>query len=129
MVNRVALEQITSMLERTQMRMLRWMMGIERIDKIRTEIRTRVGVANMSEKIREARLKWFGHVEGKTEEKSYASKLPLSGVRASSRFHASLIELCLFFACLTFIVQRIYLCYFVGFACLEFKASSTRVPT
>ena len=45
------------------------MMGIKRIEKIRNEeIRARAGVANISEKIREARLRWFGHVERKTEE-------------------------------------------------------------
>ena len=37
-----------------QMRMLRWMMGIKRIEKIRNEgIRARAGVANISENIRE----------------------------------------------------------------------------
>ena len=44
----------------------RWMMGIKRIEKIRTEeIRAWAGVANISETIREARLR---HVERKTEE-------------------------------------------------------------
>ena len=32
------------------------------------EIRARTGVAKISEKIREARLRWLGHVERKTEE-------------------------------------------------------------
>ncbi len=55
--------------ETTEMRMLRWMMGIKRIEKMRTEeIRARPGVANISEKIREARLRWLDHVERKTEE-------------------------------------------------------------
>ena len=36
--------------------MLRWLMGMKRIEKIRTEeIRGRTGVANISETIREAR--------------------------------------------------------------------------
>ena len=56
-------------LERTEMRMLRRVMGIERIEKIgNEEIRARVGVANMREKIREASLKWWGYVERKAEE-------------------------------------------------------------
>ena len=49
--------------------MLRWMMGIKRIEKIRNEeITARARVANISEKIREAKLRWLGHVERKTEE-------------------------------------------------------------
>ena len=56
-------------LERTEMGILRWMMEIKRIKKIRNEdITAREGVANISEKIREARLRWLGHVERKTEE-------------------------------------------------------------
>ena len=58
-----------NLLERTEMRMLRWMMGIKRIEKIRNEeIIARPGVANISEKIREVRLRWLGRVERKTEE-------------------------------------------------------------
>ena len=41
-----------NLLERTEMRMLRWIMGIKRIGKIRNEeIGARAGVANISEKI------------------------------------------------------------------------------
>ena len=55
--------------ERTDMRMPRWMMGIKRIEKIRNkQIRARTGVAIIREDIREARLRWLGHVERKTEE-------------------------------------------------------------
>ena len=40
--------------------MLRWMVEIKRIEKIRKEkIRTKAGVANISEKIREATLRWL----------------------------------------------------------------------
>ena len=57
------------MLERTEMRMLRWMMGIKRIEKIwNEEIRARTGVANISQKIREARQGRLGHAARKTEE-------------------------------------------------------------
>ena len=44
-------------------------MGINRIEKIKTEeIRARAGVTNIREKIREARLRWLGHVERKMQE-------------------------------------------------------------
>ena len=41
--------------------MLIWMMVIKRIEKIRTdEIRARADVVNISENLREARLRWRG---------------------------------------------------------------------
>ncbi len=44
--------------------MLRWMSGYTRLDKIRNEsIRENVGVVSIEDKLREGRLKWFGHVK------------------------------------------------------------------
>ena len=51
------------LLERTAMIMLRWMMGKKRIEKMRKEIRARVGVANTSKTLREVRLRWLGDEE------------------------------------------------------------------
>ena len=46
-----------------ELRMLRWMCGHTRMDKIRNEvIRNKVGVACIGDKLRETRLRWYGHV-------------------------------------------------------------------
>ena len=51
-------------LEVAEMRMLRWMCGLTRKDRVRNErIRETVKVGPMGKKIQESRLRWFGHVE------------------------------------------------------------------
>ena len=46
-----------------EMRIFRWMCGNTRRDKVRNEdIRTKIGEASIEEKMRENRLRWFGHV-------------------------------------------------------------------
>ncbi|KAD3069016.1 hypothetical protein E3N88_36896 [Mikania micrantha] len=55
-------------LETAEMRMLRWMCGHTRIDRIRNEVfRERLQVANISDKVREGRLRWFGHVRRRSQ--------------------------------------------------------------
>ena len=45
------------------MRMIRWICGHARLDKIRNEvIRDKIGVASIEDKIREGQLRWFGYI-------------------------------------------------------------------
>ena len=45
------------------MRTIRWMCGYNRLDRIRNVvIRKKVGVAPIEDKMRETRLRWFGHI-------------------------------------------------------------------
>ena len=55
--------------EVTDMRMLRWMCGNTMMDRKRNqESREKLGVAPLFAKMRENRLRWFGHVQRKTHD-------------------------------------------------------------
>jgi hypothetical protein len=52
-----------------EMRMLRWFYGHTRRDRVRNEeIRDRVGVAPIEEKLIQYRLRWFGYVQRRPPE-------------------------------------------------------------
>ena len=56
-------------LQRTEMRMLRWILGLTlRYKKRNDDIRRILGIACITDKVREARLRWFGHVQRREEE-------------------------------------------------------------
>ena len=52
-----------------EMMMLRWMSGVTKMDRIRNErIRGTTKVGEISEKVQESRLKWYGHVSRRQDE-------------------------------------------------------------
>ena len=56
-------------LQRTEMKMLRWILGLTLRDKKRNDdIRRILGVACITVKVQEASLRWFGHVQCRKEE-------------------------------------------------------------
>ena len=55
-------------LDVAEMRMLRWMNGVTKMDRIRNErIRGTTKVGEISKKVQESRLKWYGHVSRREE--------------------------------------------------------------
>ena len=56
-------------LDVAEMRMLRWMSGVTKLDRIRNErIRVTTKVGEISKKVQESRLKWYGHVLRREDE-------------------------------------------------------------
>ncbi|KAK3571136.1 hypothetical protein QTP86_001915 [Hemibagrus guttatus] len=60
-----------SELEVAELKMLRFSLGVTRLDRIRNEyIRGTAHVGRLGDKVREARLRWFGHVQRRERQKS-----------------------------------------------------------
>ena len=56
-------------LDVAEMRMLRWMSGVTKLDRIRNErFRGTTKVVEISKKVQEIRLKWYGHVLRREDE-------------------------------------------------------------
>ena len=59
-------------LDVAEMRTLRWMSGVTKLDRIRNErIRGTTKLGEISKKLQESRLKWYGHVLRSEEEGSH----------------------------------------------------------
>ncbi|KAK3575243.1 hypothetical protein QTP86_023434, partial [Hemibagrus guttatus] len=56
-------------LEVAELKMLRFSLGVTRLDRIRNEyIRGTAHIGHLGDKVREARLRWFGHVQRRESE-------------------------------------------------------------
>ena len=56
-------------LERTERMMVRWMCGVSLKDRKRSvDLYSLLGVQSMAGVVRQGRLRWFGHVERKSED-------------------------------------------------------------
>ncbi|KAK3523575.1 hypothetical protein QTP70_002484 [Hemibagrus guttatus] len=59
-----------SELEVAELKMLKFSLGVTRLDRIRNEyIRGTAHVGHMGDKVRETRLRWFGHVQRREIER------------------------------------------------------------
>ncbi|KAK3525592.1 hypothetical protein QTP70_000436 [Hemibagrus guttatus] len=73
-----------SELEVAELKMLRFSLGVTRLDRIRNEyIRGTAHVGRLGDKVREARLRWFGHVQRR--EKTRKPDINEESRRAKSR--------------------------------------------
>ncbi|KAK3566051.1 hypothetical protein QTP86_025033 [Hemibagrus guttatus] len=65
-----------SELEVAELKMLRFSLGVTRLDRIRNEyIRGTAHVGRLGDKVREARLRWFGHVQRREKTKEELEQL------------------------------------------------------
>ncbi|KAK3568074.1 hypothetical protein QTP86_029710 [Hemibagrus guttatus] len=63
-----------SELEVAELKMLRFSLGVTRLDRIRNEyIRGTAHVGRLGDKVREARLRWFGHVQRREKSETLKS--------------------------------------------------------
>ena len=61
-------ERQVEKMEVAELKMVRWALGVTRKDKIRNEyVRGTVKIAKLGDKLRNARLCWYGHVKRREE--------------------------------------------------------------
>ena len=62
-------KEIELRMERIEMKMIRWMVGVRLMDKVASQdLRKMLGLESMSTVLRRKRLGWFGHVQRKAVE-------------------------------------------------------------
>ena len=67
-------ERQVGKMEVAELKMVRWALGVTRKDKIRNEyVRGTAKIAKLGDKLRNARLRWYGHV--KRREEGYVGKM------------------------------------------------------
>ncbi|KAK3523202.1 hypothetical protein QTP86_021761 [Hemibagrus guttatus] len=82
-----------SELEVAQLKMLRFSLGVTRLDRIRNEyIRGTAHVGRLGDKVREARLRWFGHVQRRESKIKLVSR-NISEKRRRDQFNVLIKEL------------------------------------
>ncbi|KAK3568374.1 hypothetical protein QTP86_005579 [Hemibagrus guttatus] len=73
-----------SELEVAELKMLRFSLGVTRLDRIRNEyIRGTAHVGRLGDKVREARLRWFGHVQRRDRARTIERQV--GGMRSMER--------------------------------------------
>ena len=61
-------ERQVGKMEVAELKMVRWALGVTRKDKIRNEyVRGTAKIAKLGDKLRNARLRWYGHVKRREE--------------------------------------------------------------
>lgn len=84
-----------SKLQRTEMRMIRWMSNVSLIDKKRSsEMRKKMGVEPIDVVMRRNRLRWFGHVQRRNEDEwlKRCTKMEVPGKKPRGRPRSTWID-------------------------------------
>ncbi|KAK3558106.1 hypothetical protein QTP86_009887 [Hemibagrus guttatus] len=73
--------------------MLRFSLGVTRLDRIRNEyIRGTAHVGRLGDKVREARLRWFGHVQRREREETGVPGGNPRGMGRTCKLHTHMAE-------------------------------------
>ena len=76
-------------LDVAEMKMLRWMCGVTRMDRVKNEhVRGSVKVSEASRKVQEARLRWYGHLLRRNDEQHVpreVMEMEVNGTRKRGR--------------------------------------------